>query len=62
MSTHVRSSIYRGLILKRFFVLFSRCIGDVKVGVSKLLNFVNTVKHLATIRDTVWDLLSQVKK
>lgn len=35
------------------------CVNDVKAGVSTLLNYVNTVKHLASIRDTVWDLMSQ---
>ncbi|XP_060551941.1 LOW QUALITY PROTEIN: conserved oligomeric Golgi complex subunit 1-like [Ruditapes philippinarum] len=35
------------------------CINDVKSGVTTLLNFVNTVKHLASIRDTVWELMSQ---
>ncbi|KAL4228063.1 Golgi transport complex subunit 1 [Mactra antiquata] len=35
------------------------CMSDVKTGVYKLLNFVNTVKHLATIRDTVWDMMIQ---
>ncbi|XP_071171265.1 conserved oligomeric Golgi complex subunit 1-like [Mytilus edulis] len=35
------------------------CISDVTTGVGKLLNFINTVKRLADIRDAVWELLSQ---
>ncbi|KAL3866853.1 hypothetical protein ACJMK2_044112 [Sinanodonta woodiana] len=35
------------------------CTVDVKNGVGKLLSFVNTVKRLADIRDTVWEQLSQ---
>ncbi|WAR00774.1 COG1-like protein, partial [Mya arenaria] len=35
------------------------CSCDVQSGVGKLLHFVNTVKHLATIRNTVWDIMAQ---
>ncbi|KAK3579911.1 hypothetical protein CHS0354_012452 [Potamilus streckersoni] len=35
------------------------CTIDVKNGIGKLLSFVNTVKRLADIRDTMWEQLSQ---
>ncbi|XP_071095427.1 conserved oligomeric Golgi complex subunit 1-like isoform X2 [Haliotis cracherodii] len=35
------------------------CINDIKSGVGKLLGFVNTVKRLADIRDSLWELLTQ---
>ncbi|KAH9518338.1 Golgi transport complex subunit 1 [Bulinus truncatus] len=37
------------------------CLQDVQSGVGKLLNYVNTVKRLADIRDEVWSLLSKVR-
>ncbi|XP_012934565.1 conserved oligomeric Golgi complex subunit 1 isoform X1 [Aplysia californica] len=37
------------------------CLQDVQSGVGKLLNYVNTVKRLADIRDEVWELLSTVE-
>ncbi|XP_041368193.1 conserved oligomeric Golgi complex subunit 1-like [Gigantopelta aegis] len=37
----------------------STCAQDVKSGVGMLLSFVNSVKRLADIRDTVWELLAQ---
>jgi uncharacterized membrane protein YGL010W len=41
-------------------VVCCRCVSDVTSGIAKLLNFINTVKRLADIRDAVWELLSQV--
>ncbi|XP_052283233.1 conserved oligomeric Golgi complex subunit 1-like isoform X2 [Dreissena polymorpha] len=35
------------------------CTTDIKTGVGKLLNYVKTVKHLAAIRDAVWDMMHQ---
>ncbi|XP_064607958.1 conserved oligomeric Golgi complex subunit 1-like [Liolophura sinensis] len=35
------------------------CVNDVKSGVGKLLNFVNSVKRLADIRDAVWQIQGQ---
>ncbi|CAL1527327.1 unnamed protein product [Lymnaea stagnalis] len=37
------------------------CLKEVQTGVGKLLNYVNTVKRLADIRDEVWALLTQVQ-
>ncbi|KAI8792747.1 conserved oligomeric Golgi complex subunit 1 [Biomphalaria glabrata] len=37
------------------------CLQDAQAGVGKLLNYVNTVKRLADIRDEVWGLLSKVR-
>lgn len=36
------------------------CLQDVRTGVGKLLNFVNSAKRLADIRDAVWEILTQV--
>lgn len=38
----------------------SRCLQDVQAGVTKLLNYVSSVKRLADIRDDVWNILSEV--
>ena len=38
----------------------TRCLQDVRSGVGKLLNYVNSVKRLADIRDAVWDIVAQV--
>ncbi|KAK7116850.1 conserved oligomeric Golgi complex subunit 1-like isoform X2 [Littorina saxatilis] len=35
------------------------CLQSVKTGVGKLLNYVNSVKRLADIRDAVWDIVAQ---
>jgi len=37
------------------------CLQDIQSGVGKLLNYVNTVKRLADIRDDVWELLTEVE-
>ncbi|XP_059174642.1 conserved oligomeric Golgi complex subunit 1-like [Physella acuta] len=37
------------------------CLQDVQSGVGKLLNYVNTVKRLADIRDELWALLTAVQ-
>ncbi|XP_025076664.1 conserved oligomeric Golgi complex subunit 1-like [Pomacea canaliculata] len=35
------------------------CLQDVQAGVTKLLNYVSSVKRLADIRDDVWNILSE---
>nr|KAG5687549.1 hypothetical protein BaRGS_023105 [Batillaria attramentaria] len=35
------------------------CLQDIRSGVGKLLNYVNSVKRLADIRDAVWEILAQ---
>ncbi|KAL8616686.1 hypothetical protein ACOMHN_031668 [Nucella lapillus] len=35
------------------------CLQDVHSGVGKLLNYINSVKRMADIRDAVWDILAQ---
>ncbi|KAK7465202.1 hypothetical protein BaRGS_00037631 [Batillaria attramentaria] len=37
----------------------STCLQDIRSGVGKLLNYVNSVKRLADIRDAVWEILAQ---
>ncbi|GFO41000.1 conserved oligomeric Golgi complex subunit 1, partial [Plakobranchus ocellatus] len=37
------------------------CLQEVQSGVARLLNYVNSVKRLADIRDSLWDLLTQVE-
>lgn len=37
------------------------CLQEVQSGVGKLLSFVNSVKRVADIRDSLWELLTQVE-
>lgn len=54
----VRSGVSTWLFSLPFCV--NRCLQDVRSGVGKLLNYVNSVKRLADIRDAVWDIVAQV--
>ena len=40
------------------FCKFSRCILDIHEGVEKLFKYVKSIKRLGSIRDSVYDLLS----
>lgn len=42
-------------------LLLVRCVKDINSGVSKLLKYIGSLKGLAAIRDTVWDLIREVR-
>ena len=40
---------------------FFRCVEDVKKSMAGFLQYVGTLKGLASIRDAIWELLNPVK-